>query len=169
MTGVEARKLDRDSLEDGQTLQAISLTKKHQQKALNIQQEVYSAQTKAILPEKQLSDLANMVYMTNSDLSESIRIMTVPPKTIEIHVTENEFDPSHQPMDDSKLTDQHKTSSQAMMKIPTPLQSTYLPNVPEQPSHRYLLGATLSDKESDVKLSTSFNNKQRSKTKNVRN
>ena len=76
----------------------------------------------------------------------------------------------HPPLVESEsLTDQHKTSSQAMMKIPTPLQSTYLPNVPEQPSHRYLLGATLSDKESDVKLSTSFNNKQRSKTKNVRN
>ena len=32
MTGVEARKIDRESLEDGNSLQAISLTRQHQQK-----------------------------------------------------------------------------------------------------------------------------------------
>ena len=56
-----------------------------------------------------------------------------------------------------------------MMKIHTPLQSAYLSNVPEQPSHRYLLGATLSDKESEVKINSYFKKDKRSKTINARN
>ena len=64
-----------------------------------------SMEPKGILADKKLSDLENIVYTTNSDISESIRIMTVPPKTIEIHVAENEFDQSPQPMNESKLND----------------------------------------------------------------
>ena len=116
MTGVEARKLDRDSLDDGKSLQAISLTRQHQQKVRDCQ----SVQPDGILTERQRADLANMVYLTNSDLAESLKLMSIPPKTIEIHLTENETN-INEHADESKLTEQHKNSSQAMMKSATPM------------------------------------------------
>ena len=86
MTGVEARKLGRESLEDGNSLQAISLTRQHQQKINDLQ----SVQLNGTSQERKLADLANMVYLTNSDISESLRFTSAQPKTIEIRVTDNE-------------------------------------------------------------------------------
>ena len=85
--------------------------------------------------------------------------MSIPPKTIEIRLNENETNKNDQ-ADESKLTTQHKNSSQAMMKSATPMLSGTLPNVPEQPSQRYLLKATLSDKESDKNLPKGFKKKK---------
>ena len=56
-----------------------------------------------------------------------------------------------------------------MMKSATPMLSGTIPNVPEQPSQRYLLKATLSNKESDKNLPSGFKKKQRSKTNKVVN
>ena len=109
-----------------------------------------------------------MVHLTNSDLAESLRMMSIPPKTIEIRLTENDTNKNDQ-ADESKLTEQKQNSSQAMMKSATPMLSGTLPNVPEQPSQRYLLKATLSDKEPDKNLPSGFNKKKRSKTNRVLN
>ena len=45
-----------------------------------------------------------MVYLTNSDLAESLKLMSIPPKTIEIHLTENETN-INEHADESKLTE----------------------------------------------------------------
>ena len=52
-----------------------------------------------------------------------------------------------------------------MMKSPSPIGD--LQNVQEQPSHRYLLNATLSDMESEKNLTKGFKKRQRSIPNNV--
>ena len=61
-------------------------------------------QPDGILTERQRADLVNMVHLTNSDLAESLRMMSIPPKTIEIRLTENATNKNDQ-ADESKLTE----------------------------------------------------------------